>query len=108
MYAPTHTWRKWHRKINVTQRRFATASALAASAIPALVMARGHRVEQVAEIVGFSGRVVWDDSMPDGTPRKLLSVERLRSTGWRATTDLATGLADTYRWYRENIEGARH
>jgi len=65
-------------------------------------------VEQVAEVVGFNGRVVWDDSMPDGTPRKLLSVERLRSTGWRATTDLATGLADTYRWYRENIEGARH
>merc|ERR1719502_427541 len=50
MFAPTKTWRKWHRKINVNQRRYATASALAASAIPALVMARGHKVEQVAEI----------------------------------------------------------
>ena len=64
-------------------------------------------VERVAEVTGFRGRIVWDVSMPDGTPRKLLSVERLEATGWRATTDLATGLADTYRWYRENIEETR-
>jgi len=50
MYAPTKTWRKWHRKINLNQKRYAVASALAASALPALVMARGHRVEQVAEV----------------------------------------------------------
>jgi len=50
MFAPTKTWRKWHRKINSTQRRYAVASALAASAVPALVMARGHRIDEVPEI----------------------------------------------------------
>lgn len=50
MFAPTKTWRKWHRKINVTQKRYAVASALAASAVPALVMARGHKIDQVPEI----------------------------------------------------------
>jgi len=50
MFAPTKTWRKWHRKINTTQKQYAVASALAASAIPALVMARGHKVDEVPEI----------------------------------------------------------
>jgi large subunit ribosomal protein L4e len=50
MFAPTKTWRKWHRKINTNQRRYAVASALAASALPALVMARGHRISQIAEV----------------------------------------------------------
>lgn len=49
MFAPTKTWRKWHRKINVTQRRYAVASAVAASGVPALVMARGHRIEATPE-----------------------------------------------------------
>ena len=49
MFAPTKTWRKWHRKVNVTQKRFAVASGIAASAVPALVMARGHRIEQLPE-----------------------------------------------------------
>jgi large subunit ribosomal protein L4e len=50
MFAPTRVWRKWHRKINVNQRRFAVASALAASALPSLVTARGHRIEKVPEV----------------------------------------------------------
>jgi large subunit ribosomal protein L4e len=50
MFAPTKTWRRWHRKINVNQKRFAMVSALAASAVPALVMARGHKVDQIPEI----------------------------------------------------------
>ena len=50
MFAPTRTWRKWHRKINKGQRRFAVTSALAATALPSLVLARGHRVEQIAEV----------------------------------------------------------
>jgi len=50
MFGPTKTWRKWHRKLNQNQKRFAVASALAASAIPALVMARGHQIENVAEV----------------------------------------------------------
>jgi len=50
MFAPTKTWRRWHRKINVTQRRYAVSSALAATAIPALVMSRGHKIETVPEV----------------------------------------------------------
>ncbi|TPX30085.1 hypothetical protein SmJEL517_g06262 [Synchytrium microbalum] len=50
MFAPTKTWRKWHVKTNQSQRRFATCSALAASALPALVMARGHRIDGIHEI----------------------------------------------------------
>lgn len=50
MFAPTKTWRRWHKKINISQKRYAVASALAASAVPALVMARGHVIEQVPEI----------------------------------------------------------
>lgn len=49
MFAPTKIWRRWHRKISVNQRRYAVSSALAASAVPALVMARGHRIDQVPE-----------------------------------------------------------
>mmetsp|Transcript_6838 Transcript_6838/g.12960 ORF Transcript_6838/g.12960 Transcript_6838/m.12960 type:complete len:466 (+) Transcript_6838:26-1423(+) len=50
MFAPTRIWRKWHRKINQNQKRYAVASALAASALPSLVMARGHQIEEVPEI----------------------------------------------------------
>jgi large subunit ribosomal protein L4e len=50
MFAPTKVWRKWHRKVNVNQKRYAVCSAVAASAVPALVMARGHRISQVSEI----------------------------------------------------------
>lgn len=47
MFAPTKTWRRWHRKINVNLKRYAVCSAIAASAVPALVMARGHKIDQV-------------------------------------------------------------
>jgi len=50
MFAPTKTWRKWHVKVNQNQKRFAVASALAASALPSLVLARGHRIEQIQEV----------------------------------------------------------
>jgi large subunit ribosomal protein L4e len=50
MFAPTRVWRKWHVKTNLNQKRFATVSALAATAIPSLVLARGHRIEEVDEV----------------------------------------------------------
>merc|ERR1712140_62469 len=50
MFAPTKTWRRWHRRINISQRRYATCSALAATSLPALLMARGHKVENVPEV----------------------------------------------------------
>lgn len=58
MFGQTKIWRRWHRKINVSQRRYAVASALAASALPALVMARGHRIDEVPEFP-----LVLDDSL---------------------------------------------
>ena len=60
----------------------------------------------VARIVGFEGEIVSDPSKPDGTPRKLLSVDRLRSLGWSPRIALGDGIADAYRWYLENIERA--
>jgi len=50
MFAPTRTWRRWHRKVNINQKRYAVASAIAASAIPALVMARGHHISAIPEL----------------------------------------------------------
>ncbi|KAL4758992.1 60S ribosomal protein uL4 [Aspergillus foveolatus] len=50
MFAPTKVWRKWHQKVNLGQRRFATASALAASSVPSLLFARGHRIANVPEV----------------------------------------------------------
>ncbi len=50
MFSPTKIWRKWHKKISVNQRRFAVASALAATAVVPLVFARGHRIEAVPEL----------------------------------------------------------
>ena len=50
MFAPTKIWRKWHVKVNQNQRRFAVVSALAASALPSLVLARGHRIEKIEEV----------------------------------------------------------
>lgn len=50
MFAPTKIWRRWHRKINVNQKRYAIVSAIAASSVPSLVLARGHRIETVPEL----------------------------------------------------------
>lgn len=49
MFAPTKTWRRWHRKINVNQRRYAIVSAIAASGVPALVQSKGHVIDGVSE-----------------------------------------------------------
>ncbi|KAF1866567.1 hypothetical protein Lal_00017950, partial [Lupinus albus] len=50
MFAPTRIWRRWHRKVNINQKRYAIVSAIAASAIPSLVQARGHKIETVPEL----------------------------------------------------------
>jgi large subunit ribosomal protein L4e len=50
MFNPTKTWRKWHRRVNVTQKRHAVAAAIAASGLPSLVMARGHHISEVPEL----------------------------------------------------------
>ncbi len=50
MFAPTKTYRRWHRKVNIQQRRYALVSAIAATGIPSLVLAKGHRIEQTPEV----------------------------------------------------------
>lgn len=57
----------------------------------------------IMDIVGFDGRLTHDKSKPDGTPRKLMSAERIRSMGWSPSIGLRAGLEDTYRWFRENL-----
>ncbi|WP_406864391.1 GDP-L-fucose synthase [Streptomyces sp. HUAS MG47] len=57
--------------------------------------------ETVAEVTGFEGRLAWDTSRPDGTPRKLLDVTRLTSLGWKPQIALRDGVAATYSWWRE-------
>jgi GDP-L-fucose synthase len=58
--------------------------------------------QKVASVVGYQGEIAWDDSKPDGTPRKLLDVSRIRTLGWRERVSLDEGLQDAYRWYGEH------
>ena len=58
--------------------------------------------EMVRETIGFEGRIVRDETKPDGTPRKLLDVSRLFATGWRPRISLRDGLRTTYAWYLEH------
>lgn len=58
--------------------------------------------QTLAQVTGFKGRVVFDASKPDGTPRKLLDVSRLHALGWRHEISLEQGLASTYQWFLEN------
>jgi GDP-L-fucose synthase len=55
--------------------------------------------ELIRRVTGYEGRLVFDRSMPDGTPRKLLDVSRLTALGWKASIGLAEGIASTYQWY---------
>ena len=61
----------------------------------------------VADVVGFTGEIVQDSSRPDGSPRKLLDVSRLRALGWEPRIPLREGIFDTYRWFREHQAEAR-
>ncbi len=60
--------------------------------------------EKIAKTVGYSGKIVFDTSKPDGTPRKLLDVSRLSNLGWQAKIGLDEGLESTYKWYRQKYE----
>jgi GDP-L-fucose synthase len=63
--------------------------------------------ETMASVVGYQGHIVFDVSKPDGTPRKLMNVERLANLGWRYDIDLPTGLASTYKWFLEHENSFR-
>jgi GDP-L-fucose synthase len=57
--------------------------------------------EKVAAAAGFTGKIEWDSSKPDGTPRKVLDVSRLMALGWKPTITLDEGIASTIAWYKE-------
>ncbi|RKY98622.1 MAG: GDP-L-fucose synthase, partial [Ignavibacteriae bacterium] len=58
----------------------------------------------IAEIVGFEGKIIHDETKPDGTPRKLMDVSRINHLGWKYKTELREGLTKTYKWFKENLE----
>jgi GDP-L-fucose synthase len=64
--------------------------------------------ETVARVTGFKGRLTFDASKPDGTPRKLLDVSRLKALGWQAGIGLEDGLRDAYAWFVSNQGQVRH
>jgi GDP-L-fucose synthase len=57
--------------------------------------------ELICEVVGFTGDLAWDASQPDGTPRKVLDISKIRSLGWLPTIPLREGLIRTYDWFRQ-------
>jgi GDP-L-fucose synthase len=57
----------------------------------------------VKNVVGFQGDVVWDDSKPDGTPRKLLDITKLKNLGYESQMDLKTGITNTYDWFKREL-----
>ncbi|WCS28195.1 GDP-L-fucose synthase [Methylobacterium sp. NMS14P] len=58
--------------------------------------------EALARVIGYAGELAFDATKPDGTPRKLMDVSRLRAMGWRPEIDLEDGLRQTYGWFLEN------
>ncbi|MEN9573638.1 MAG: hypothetical protein RL514_1493 [Verrucomicrobiota bacterium] len=61
--------------------------------------------ELMRDIVGYAGEIVWNPTLPDGTPRKLLDVSRINALGWQARIPLADGIRSTYEWYLANRAG---
>lgn len=57
--------------------------------------------ETIARVTGFEGELIFDASKPDGAPRRLMDVSRLKALGWQASIGLEEGLRQTYQWYRE-------
>ena len=61
----------------------------------------------ICKTVGFEGKIVWNQDMPDGTPRKLTSVDKLHAMGWQHKVELEEGVELAYKWFKENIDTAR-
>ena len=59
--------------------------------------------ELICDIVGFDGQLAWDQTRPDGTPRKLLDVKKLEKLGWRPSIPLREGIKQTYEWFLKNV-----
>ena len=60
--------------------------------------------ETIVDVIGYAGEVEWDTSKPNGTPRKLLNVDKIHKLGWKHKIGLREGIVSTYRWYMENYD----
>ena len=60
--------------------------------------------ETIQSVTGHQGNILWDDSKPDGTPRKLMDVSKMKDMGWTYSTELDEGIEKTYKWFLENIK----
>ena len=63
--------------------------------------------ETVAKVVGFSGRISFDTTKPDGAPRKLMNIERLEKMGWSSSISLLDGIENAYQWFLGNNDTVR-
>jgi nucleoside-diphosphate-sugar epimerase len=61
----------------------------------------------ISDIVGYSGKIKFDSSKPDGAPRKLMDVSRLSAMGWRSKIELREGLLESYNWFVDNNDNFR-
>ena len=60
--------------------------------------------ETIADVVGYEGEIVWDTSKPNGTPRKVMNVDRMKALGWEPKIKLRDGIESAYKWYLENYD----
>ena len=63
--------------------------------------------ETIQKIIGHQGEILWDASKPDGTPRKIMDVSKMKNIGWEYSTELELGIEKTYHWFLENIKKIR-
>lgn len=63
--------------------------------------------ETIQKVIGHQGNIIWDTSKPDGTPRKLMDVSKMKAMGWQYSTELEDGIKKTYQWYVENIDSIK-
>ena len=64
--------------------------------------------EKIQKIVGFEGKIEWDNSKPDGTPRKLLDVSKIQDLGWKHKITMSNGLNNTYKWFLKNYSNLKN
>ena len=63
--------------------------------------------ETIQQVTGHQGEIIWDTEKPDGTPRKLMDVSKMKELGWECSTELKEGIEKTYSWFLENIESIK-
>ncbi|KAM7196468.1 Ribosomal protein L4 domain containing protein [Rhypophila sp. PSN 637] len=102
MFAPTKVWRRWHTKINQGQKRFATASAIAASAVAPLLFARGHQISQVPEVP-----LVIDSAVVGGVAKTRAALALLSAVGASADVEKAKA-SKKLRAGKGKLRGRRH